>query len=146
MVNTPYEIEIQVFCKNVVEKLSPRSIILYGSMATGKFGAGSDINIIVISENLPENFLERLRELFELNTTTAPIEPLGYKPSEFLKMIMKRHPTALYAVSDGKPLYDDGFFAEARKLFEAVKNKFDIVRIEHGWEARRLTSKIKNES
>ena len=56
MVNTPYEIEIQVFCKNVVEKLSPRSIILYGSMATGKFGAGSDIDIIVISENLPKIF------------------------------------------------------------------------------------------
>lgn len=146
MANTPYESEIQAFCKNVIEKLSPRSIILYGSMATGNFGAGSDIDIIVISDNLPENFLERLRELFELNTTMAPIEPLGYMPGEFLKMIMRRHPTALYAVSDGKLLYDDGFFAEAKKLFETVKNEFDMVRIEHGWEARKLTSRIKIES
>jgi len=61
-------------------------------------------------------------------------------------MIMRRHPTALYAVSDGKLLYDDCFFAEAKKLFETVKKEFDMVRIEHGWEARKLTSRIKIES
>ncbi len=95
MLNTPYDKEIHIFCRNVLEKLSPRTVILYGSMATRRFGAGSDIDIIVVSENIPENFLERLNLLFELNTT------IGYKPNEFLKMIKRRHPTALYAVSEG---------------------------------------------
>ncbi len=144
MYSTPYDKEIELFCRKVVEKLGPKSIILYGSMATKRFGAGSDIDIIVISENLPENFLQRLQLLFELNPATAPIEPLGYKPNEFLKMIRSRHPTALYAVSEGKLLYDDGFFDKAKEVFEKVKNEFDMVRIEHGWEARAITSKISN--
>lgn len=142
MSNTPYDKEIHIFCKNVLEKLSPRSIILYGSMATRRFGAGSDIDIIVISEHLPENFLDRLNLLFKLNPTTVPIEPLGYKPNEFLKMIRRRHPTALYAVSEGIPLSDDGFFDIAKKVFEEVRSQFDIVEIEHGWEARSITSKV----
>ncbi|MCX8189117.1 MAG: nucleotidyltransferase domain-containing protein [Nitrososphaeria archaeon] len=142
MFNTPYDEEIRIFCKNVLEKISLRSIILYGSMATRRFGVGSDVDIIVISDHLPENFLDRLNLLFKLNHTTAPIEPLGYKPNEFLKMIRKRHPTALYAVSEGIPLYDDGFFDIAKKVFEEIRYQFDIIKIEHGWEARTITSKI----
>jgi len=137
--------EIRIYCEKVLEKLNPRSIILYGSMATGNYGVGSDIDIIVVSEKLPKNFLERLRILFELNHTTAPIEPLGYTPKEFLEMITRRHPTALYAVADGKPLYDDGFFTEAKKVFETVREKFKLIKVKHGWEAKALTSKIENE-
>jgi len=37
------KVKYKPFAKNVIEKLSPRSIILYGSMATGNFGAGSDM-------------------------------------------------------------------------------------------------------
>lgn len=44
--------------------------------------------------------------------------------------------------SERKPLYDDGFFDKAKEVFEMVKNEFDMVRIEHGWEARAITSKI----
>lgn len=142
MNDLPFSKEIRIYCKKVLEKLSPRSIILYGSMATGSYGVGSDIDIIVISEKLPKNFLERLTILFELNHATAPIEPLGYTPEEFLDMIMRRHPTALYAVADGKPLYDDGFFIEAKNVFETVKEKFKLLRVKHGWEAKALTSKI----
>lgn len=66
--------DIQIYCENVIRSVKPRSVILYGSLANGRFGFGSDIDIIVISENLPENFLERLQLPSELNTTMAPIE------------------------------------------------------------------------
>lgn len=141
MSNLPYEKEIETYHRQAVEKLKPRSIILFGSIATGEYGAGSDVDIMVISEDLPQNFLERLRVLSELNPTTAPIEALGYTPVEFLRMLERRHPTALYAVADGKPLYDDGFFDEAKRTFEQVKAKFDLVRTDRGWDARKLTSR-----
>jgi predicted nucleotidyltransferase len=115
MDDLPYAEEIRIYCKEVLEKLCPRAVILYGSMATGSYGIGSDIDMIVISEKLPKNFLERLSILFELNSTTAPIEPLGYTPKEFLEMITRRHPTALYAVADGKALYDDGFLPKQKE-------------------------------
>lgn len=142
MSNLPYSEEIRIYCEKALEKLRPRAIILYGSMATGSYGVGSDVDIIVISDKLSKNFLERLNVLFELNCTTAPIEPLGYMPGEFLEMIVRRHPTALYAVAEGKPLYDDGFLAEAKKVFDTVREKFKLVKVKHGWEAKALTSMI----
>lgn len=141
MGSPPYASEIEIYCKRVVEKLKPRSVVLFGSIATGEYGAGSDVDILVVSDGLPPNFLERLRVLSDLNPTLAPIEAFGYTPVEFLRMIERRHPTALYAVADGKPLYDDGFFIEAKRTFERVKAKFDLVRVDRGWDARVLTSK-----
>lgn len=138
MAEPPYSREVEDYCRRVIEALKPRSILLFGSMATGRQGLGSDVDIIVISENLPGNFLERLRLLFELNPTTAPIEALGYTPREFLRMLRRRHPTALDAVAQGKPLYDDGFLEEARRTFEEVRARFDLVRTRRGWRAGSL--------
>jgi hypothetical protein len=139
----PYGTEIEIFCRRVVKKLKPRAVILSGSIARGEHWVGSDVDLVVISENLPTNFLERLRVLSELNPTMAPIEALGYTPEEFLQMIERRHPTALYAAAGGKPLHDDGFLTEVKEAFERVKMEFDLVRTEHGWDARALTSKAR---
>lgn len=141
MGSAPYAREIEIYRERVVEELKPRSVILFGSMATGEYGAGSDVDVLIISNDLPQNFLERLRVLSELNPTTAPIEAFGYTPAEFLRMLERRNPTALYAVADGKPLHDDGFFAEAKRTFERVKAKFDLVRVDRGWDARALTAR-----
>lgn len=141
MGSVPYVDEIEIYRELVVQKLKPRSVILFGSIATGEYGAGSDVDILIISDELPRDFLERLRVLSELNPTMAPIEAFGYTPAEFLRMLERRHPTALYAVADGKPLHDDGFFIEAKRTFERVKAKFDLVRVDRGWDARVLTAK-----
>lgn len=137
----PYAREIQAFCELAVKKVGARSVILFGSMATGRYGVGSDVDILVVSESLPEGFLDRLRVLSELNETNAPIEAVGYTSEEFFRMLERRHPTALFAVAEGRPLYDDGFFAEARRRFERVRLKFDLVRTDRGWDARKLSSK-----
>ncbi len=137
----PYEREVSIYCKRVIEKLKPRSIILFGSIATGKYGEWSDVDILIISEELPSNFLQRLRVLSELNPTLAPIEAIGYTPSEFMQMLERRHPTALDSAVDGKPLHDDGFFTQAKQAFDRVKARYDLVRIERGWDARALSSR-----
>lgn len=141
MGSPPYASEIEIYRERVIEKLKPRSVVLFGSIATGEYSLGSDVDILVISDDLPPNFLERLRMLSDLNPTMAPIEAFGYTSVEFLQMIERRHQTALYAVADGKPLHDDGFFIEAKRTFERVRAKFDLVRVDHGWDARVLTAK-----
>jgi len=136
MVSFPYEKEVEIYCRKIAQTLRPKSIILFGSMARGNYGVGSDVDILVISDDFPSNFLERLRLLSEANPTFAPIQAVGYTPAEFLKMIQHRHPTALYAVAEGKPLLDDGFFKEAKQVFERVKRDFQLVPTAHGWEAK----------
>ncbi len=48
------------FGKNLV------SVVLFGSYATGKQGEGSDIDILVIADNLPLSRKERLSIIFSI--------------------------------------------------------------------------------
>jgi predicted nucleotidyltransferase len=133
----PYRRALHRYTARVKRRIGARSIVLYGSAARGTFGAGSDIDILVIAEGLPKNFLERLRILDELRDSTAPIEVLAYTPDEFRRMIEKPHPTALSAIEDGIVLHDDGFFEEMRRRFSEISEKLRIVRVEDGWEIYR---------
>jgi hypothetical protein len=132
--NIPFRRALEQYLKRVLKAVKPRAIILYGSTAKGTYGAGSDIDLIVISEHLHKRFLNRLKLLLELNNTPAPIEALGYTPDEFLKMVSKTHPTALSALEEGIPLHDDGFLTEAKELLAEVKRKRRLVKVEDGWE------------
>ncbi|MBS7652723.1 MAG: nucleotidyltransferase domain-containing protein [Candidatus Bathyarchaeia archaeon] len=133
----PYRRALIRYAARVRRRIGARAIILYGSTARGTFGAGSDIDLLVIAEGLPENFLERIRLLDDLRDSTAPIEVIGYTPEEFSRMIDKPHPTALSAIEDGIVLHDDGFFEEMRRRFSEIRERMRIVRLEDGWEIYR---------
>jgi predicted nucleotidyltransferase len=133
----PYGRALERYITRLKRRLQPLSIILYGSTALGTQGVGSDIDLLVISDRLPDNFLERLRILGELNGTTAPIEALGYTPKEFRGMLRRLHATALSAVEDGIAMHDTGFFKEERAFYRRLKRRLHITRVEGGWESRR---------
>jgi len=59
------------------EKINPLKIILYGSYANGNHNVNSDIDIAVIVENIPDNYLELAIMLNKLTRTIDNrIEPL----------------------------------------------------------------------
>jgi len=129
----PYREEVEMFVRKVASSLKVHSIILYGSMARGDYGAGSDVDIIVISDNLPRNFDRRLRMLAELNNTTAPIECLAYTPREFEIMLSRMHPTVLYALDEGIIIYDDGTTEEMKRKFNKLKQLGIVRKFRYGW-------------
>ena len=129
-----YRRETSRYMRNVVKRLQPETVVLYGSHATDSYGMGSDIDILVVSDDLPMNFLERLRILAELNRTTAPIEAVGYTQREFGSMLHRRHPTALDVLEEGKILYDRGFMKQMRQRFLKMKREIGLVRMEPGWD------------
>ncbi len=110
--------------------------ILYGSMARGDNNVWSDIDFLVISDNLPENPMERLELLYSLVET--PIEVKGYTRKEFLKMIDKRNPLALDSLVEGRVIIDDGFWEIAKKEFESTKKKYELVRENKRWVSRSM--------
>ncbi|MCP8316880.1 MAG: nucleotidyltransferase domain-containing protein [archaeon] len=134
----PYRREIERYAKRILRKLKPRSIILYGSMAKGTYGVGSDIDLLIISDKLPHNFLNRLKLLNEINPTTAPIEALGYTTKEFEEMLRKKNPTAFDAIEEGIILYDDGYLIKIKNLFEKIKEELGLVKVEDYWESRAI--------
>lgn len=129
---TPIKGKINRYIKRVIKRLKPKLIVIYGSVATKSYGVGSDIDMLVISDNFPKNFLERMKILYELNIENAPIDVIGYTAHEFKKMITKLHPTALSALMEGIPIYNEGFYEEAKTTLSQTKLK--IVKTESGWE------------
>ncbi|MBU4222614.1 MAG: nucleotidyltransferase domain-containing protein [Euryarchaeota archaeon] len=100
-------------------------------MARGDNNLWSDIDFLVIFDNLPEHPLKRLEFLYSFADT--PIEVKGYTKREFLKLIEKRNPLALDALVEGKLLVDDGFWEVARDKFEEVKKRYEFVKEHKSW-------------
>ncbi len=134
----PYAQEIEAFAQAAVKNLGANSVVLYGSMARGDYNEASDIDIVVIADALPRDFLKRLELLQGLNKSRQPIEALGYTREEFAQMLERRHVTALYAVADGKVLYDDGLFAKMRRRFRQLSEEIGLERVENGWIAHKI--------
>ncbi|VVB95499.1 Uncharacterised protein [uncultured archaeon] len=57
--------------------------------------------------------------MIEANTSSFPIEPLGYTEAEFETMLESFRITALDAVREGVPLYGENYFNNLKnKLIE----------------------------
>lgn len=119
------------YSRTASSKLGKFTGVLYGSMARGDNNLWSDIDFLVISDNLPENPLKRFEFLYSLADTA--IEVKGYTRNEFLKMIEKRNPLALDALVEGKVIVDDGFWEVARSKFEDVIKRYELVKEQKSW-------------
>ncbi len=124
---------IKKFCKNIIKVMQPNCIILYGSLARGDFNERSDVDVIVISSKLPKNYYKRAELLFNMVETLDPIEPLGFTPDEFIKMIKNRHCTSIFALKEGKALYGKDYFLFLKEIHEKIINQHKIIKGDSAW-------------
>jgi len=96
--------KIDNYVNEVIDKLNPHLIILFGSFATRDINEGSDVDIVVVAD-FEENFLDRIRVLMDLNRFGIPIEPIGYTPAEFEEMKRKGNPFILEVIGKGKVMF-----------------------------------------
>ncbi|ACS91077.1 nucleotidyltransferase domain-containing protein [Thermococcus sibiricus] len=116
--------KLKAFVERIARHLEGKAtIILFGSYARGNYNLASDFDIIVISDKLKGNPLERTRGLYMLNEEFLPVDIIAYTRKEFLKALENLSPSALDAMEYGKVLYDDGFYNVAKKKFEELKKK-----------------------
>ena len=75
---------LKTFVNMVRRRFSPSKLILFGSRANGKALAGSDYDIIIVSEKyrgIP--FTDRMTELHRLWNIATDVDFLCYTPEEF---------------------------------------------------------------
>ena len=94
------------FAKCVKGKLGRVTVILYGSYARGDFNEWSDIDVLVIAEQLPENPVERLSLVEDCMARVAGVEPLLLTPDMMRKMRGKNL-AVREALEKGVVLVDD---------------------------------------
>ena len=126
------------FCENVKKSLTPVCIILFGSLARGDFNERSDVDIIVIASNLPDNYIKRSLLLYNLIETLDPIEPLGFTPEEFIQMIQNKNCTSLFAMNEGKALYNETYFNFLKEIYKDTVNKYNISKGEAAWISKKI--------
>lgn len=86
-------------------RLGSLSAFVYGSFARGDFNAGSDIDIVVVSDSLPGNVFKRLDLLYK--DVSGGIEPKGYTKGEFLKLVTSNNPLTRDVIEHGICLRDE---------------------------------------
>lgn len=78
--------KINLYVGEVVRELNPQCVILFGSFASRDINEGSDVDLVVVAD-FAEGFLERIGTLLKLNKLGLPLEPVGYTPAEFRRMV-----------------------------------------------------------
>jgi len=127
----PYEEEIKKYIE-ALKILKPKLVILHGSIARKEFGLGSDVDLIVVSDNLPDKIMDRIKLLYEIDETKAPLDIKGYKSKEIREMIKKGNPLIMDAMEDGIILFaDENFLKEILEFYKEERKNFK--RIEKGW-------------
>jgi predicted nucleotidyltransferase len=87
-----------------ISGLDVQKVILFGSLATGKVGKSSDIDLIIVKRS-DKKFLDRMDEFYEKLDPKVSLDIMVYTPKEFEKMgqtntFIKR------AIQEGKILYE----------------------------------------
>lgn len=104
-----------------VKPLKPRALILFGSYARGDFTEESDIDAVLIAENLPKRVLERrsLSSLYHLKNLMV----IGYYPEEFMRELRKQNPFIHEVLKEGVIIYSDGFAEKVKNLQNEILHR-----------------------
>ena len=105
--------EAEAYVAALETKLNITAAAVAGSVARREHQAASDIDVVIISDELPASPLDRIELLWSVDITR--VEPKGYTRAEFLDRLRRRDPLICEAVNRGIPLRDpEGFLAGLR--------------------------------
>ncbi|NJK52041.1 MAG: nucleotidyltransferase domain-containing protein [Leptolyngbyaceae cyanobacterium SU_3_3] len=99
------ETELDRYVSVLREIYDPRSIRVFGSMATGTVHEWSDIDLVIVKET-NQRFLERTKEVLRLLQPKVGLDVLVYTPAEFEQLCQERAFVRDEIVNKGKVLYE----------------------------------------
>mgnify|MGYP005856628895 CR=1 FL=1 len=93
-----------------------RAAWVVGSVARGDFNVWSDVDVVVVSDALPERIPDRA----ELLAADAPpgVQAVGYSSDGFRAALRRGDPLAVSAVREGVILRGGGFFRGSAQGFD----------------------------
>jgi predicted nucleotidyltransferase len=126
--------ELKDLVTKTAHKLQPKLVILYGSFVRGDWHPGSDLDILLISDNVPTNFKDRWDILYTV-LKGFPVEPHIYTTKEFEEMLKHGRMTVLDALTEGTTLHADAqFMKKTNRILKEVMKKLKPKRTNIGWE------------
>ena len=105
--DTNLEEEIRSITVQIIDKYQPEKIILFGSLAGDRIKAGTDIDLFIIKEDIPDLGVDRIRQLDALINYKLATDFIVYKPEEVEHRIKLGDPFIKSIFKEGKVLYDE---------------------------------------
>lgn len=101
-----FEKEINNIVEQLIRLYKPDKIILYGSLASDDIKEGTDIDLFIIKENVPDIGVDRIRQLDALIKYKLATDFVVYKPEELEKRLRLGDPFVKGVLERGRILYD----------------------------------------
>ncbi len=121
-------------------RLKPKLVILYGSFVRGDWHRGSDLDLLVVSDNVSPNFMDRWDPLYAV-IMGFPTEPHVYTTQEFEEMLTHGRMTALDALTEGVILHaNKRFMKKVEKMLKETMEKLEPQKIGVGWKLKNLSN------
>ncbi len=79
--------------------LEVRAVVVFGSVARGDHHHGSDVDVLVVAQQAPADYLDRLRAVGW--PPPHPVEPVVWTVAEWCARLAKRDPIAVESVEAG---------------------------------------------
>ena len=119
-----------------------KAVVLFGSLVRGDFTEKSDIDMLVVIDDVMSRFTpdqkdqfdDMLRSIAKKISEDVVVQP-AWTLTEFWDMARIGHPLLYTIVRDGWALYDTGFFVPIRKLLELGKIPTTLEAVEKFMEA-----------
>jgi len=90
------------YCRRVDQEFRLKHAILFGSRSRGDFYPHSDIDLLLISDEFPDDWFARQTKLYLLKS--LQIEPLGYTTDEIQRMLDDGNTFIENALREGKEI------------------------------------------
>lgn len=101
------EAELNRYVTLLAKHYRPQKILLFGSMAVGRTGEWSDLDLVIIKDT-EKRFLDRTKEVIQLLQPRVGVDILVYTPEEFAGLSQERAFVHDEILGKGKVLYERG--------------------------------------
>jgi uncharacterized protein len=86
------------FARGLPPALGVRAVAVFGSVARGDFNRWSDIDVLVIADDLPDRLLDRLDAL---GPAPGGVQAVAWTPEEWHGQLARRNPIAVESANAG---------------------------------------------
>lgn len=135
-VSKEYRKIIREYFHRVMKKKGLVGILLFGSVGRGKSlpRLGSDVDLIVIAEDLPSDMFERAKLIREIEEHPTIVQSIWMTPEEFEGHLTARAGHVLDAIHEGITIFDPtGFIDRKRREIKEELRRKGVKQIKGAW-------------
>ncbi|MBA7525549.1 hypothetical protein ES705_17700 [subsurface metagenome] len=129
--NHPKIHKMEYFMEKLLTKYNIDVLILFGSVVKGLDNYRSDIDVLIVSDDMGRDWFERHQNAYSLSI--GLIQPFVLTKKQFENAIENRQTIVWEALTDGKLLKDTGIGKLMIQRFNKLIENGEIKRMKKGW-------------